>query len=144
MSDSPKDRFKPSTREVITRAKASVAQYKHAYITPEHILLGLLDAGGEPIHTAFKTCTATAEQIRVLLQRHLRAGDFQIADDQLGFSERAKRVVETAREEALRAKSEQIGPEHLLLGLLQVQNTVAGAVLRAVDLNDTRVREVLK
>lgn len=142
MPDSPKDRFKPATRDVITRAKASVAEYKHAYITPEHILLGLLEAGGEPIHKALKTSSATVEQVRVLLQRHLRAGDFKIPEDQLGFSERAKRVVETAREESLRAKSDQIGPEHLLLGLLLVQNTVAGAVLRAVDLNDTKVREV--
>lgn len=144
MPDTPKDRFKPATRDVITRAKASVLKYKHAYITPEHILLGLLDAGGESVVAAFNCANASQDQIRVLLERHLRAGDFTIAEDQLGFSERAKRVVETAREESARAKSEQIGPEHLLLGLLQVQNTVAGAVLRAVDLNDANVRAVLK
>lgn len=144
MPEAPKDRFKPATREVITRAKASVTRFKHAYITPEHILLGLLDAGGESVAAAFKCANATQDQIRVLLERHLRNGDFSIVEDQLGFSERAKRVVETAREESARTKSEQIGPEHLLLGLLQVQNTVAGAVLRAVDLNDAKVREVLK
>lgn len=144
MPETPKDRFKPATRDVVARAKASVTRYKHAYITPEHLFLGILDVGGEPVLTGLRQASATPEQLRELLERHLRPGDFSIPEDQLGFSERAKRVVETAREESARAKADQIGPEHLLLGLLQVQNTVAGAVLRAADLNDEKVRAVLK
>lgn len=140
---SPSDRFKSATREVIARAKTSVATFRHAYVTPEHILLGLLEAGGEPALTALKRASATPEQIRVLVERHLRNGEFDVAIDQLSFSERGKRVVETAREEATKAKAAQIGPEHLLLGLLLVRNTVAGAVLRAVDLSEEGVREVV-
>jgi ATP-dependent Clp protease ATP-binding subunit ClpC len=143
MSDAQQDRFKPATREVITRAKTSVAKFRHAYVTPEHILLGILDAGGEPALTALKRASATAEQIRVLVERHLRNGEFEIKAEELSFSERGKRVVETAREEATKAKAAQIGPEHLLLGLLLVRNTVAGAVLRAVDLNEESVREIV-
>jgi len=137
------DRFTPTLRETIERAKQSVLKYKHTHITPEHLLLGLVSVADPEVLRGVKIATATPEQIRILVERHLRAGDAAISEDQLGFSERAKRVIETAREESVRAQKPQIGPEHLLIGLTLVRNTVASAVLAAVDLKTDLLRETL-
>jgi len=137
------DRFTKSTREAIAHAKKSVLQYKYSHITPEHILLGLIRGGDATVLKAMRTGRATPEQIRVLLEHHLRVGDYELTEEELAFSERAKRVIEAAREECGRAQKPQIAPEHILLGLTRVRNTVAGAVLAAVDLNMETVRKAL-
>ena len=137
------DRFTASTRDIIVRARESVIQYKHTHITPEHMLLALMDTKDDALAAGMKTAKATPEQIKVLLKHHLRIGEVVMKEDQITFSERAKRVIETAREESIRAQSQQIGPQHLLLGLAMVRNTVAGAVLAAVDLKEDTLRATL-
>jgi len=137
------DRFTPTLRETIDRAKQSVLKYKHTHITPEHLLLGLIAISDPEVLRGLKIATAKPEQIRILVEHHLRVGDAAIPEDQLGFSERAKRVIETAREESVRTHKQQIGPEHLLIGLTAVRNTVAAAVLAAVDLKTDLLRQTL-
>lgn len=134
------DRFTDATRNAIALAKQSVVQFRHTHITPEHMLLGLLGDGSPAVLTALKTGKATPEQIRLLVLQHLRPNPSGIPEEMIRFSERAKRVIETAKEEAVRAKVEQIGPEYLLLGLTRVANTVCGAVLRAVDVKTETIR----
>ena len=137
------DRFTPGVRDVIERAKASVMKYKHTHITPEHLLLGLVDSADTAIQKGFTIANATPAQVRVLVEHHLRGGETVLKVEDLTFSERAKRVIETAREEAQRASREQIAPEHLLLGLTRVRNTVASAVLAAVDLKEDELRSAV-
>ena len=138
------DRFTPATRNAIALAKEKVIEFKHTHITPEHILMGLLSDGDEKVVLALKSAKASADQIRDLVLHHLRPGDEGIPEHLITFSERAKRVIETAKEEAQRVRAPQIGPEHLLLGLTRVPNTVCGAVLRAVDLTTEAVRGTLE
>jgi ATP-dependent Clp protease ATP-binding subunit ClpC len=144
MSDvEPHDRFTPATRDVIAQAKKSVREYKYTHITPEHILLGILAAGDGVVLKGIKAGKATPAQIKVLVQHHLRPGEHDVPEEQLSLSERAKRVVEAAKEESVRAQKPQIAPEHLLLGLTRVRNTVASAVLAAVDLQTDLLRDAM-
>jgi ATP-dependent Clp protease ATP-binding subunit ClpC len=138
------DRFTPTTRDTIERARQSVLKYKHTHITPEHILLGLLTITDPVLLKGVALGKAKPDQIRILVEHHLRIGETVVPEDQLGFSERAKRVIEAAKEESVRGQQQQIAPEHLLLGLIQVRNTVASAVLAAIDLNVDLVREAVK
>ena len=135
------ERFTQSTRDVVERAKASARRYKHTHITPEHLLLGMIEIKDVQILKCLKAAKATPEQIVLLVQHHLRPGNVELAEAELSFSERAKRVLESAKAECLRAQKKQIAPEHLLIGLAQVHNTVAGAVLAAVDLNPDVLRK---
>lgn len=134
------DRFTEATRRAIALAKQSVLDYRHTHITPEHILLGLLACESPTVLVALRASKATPEQIRALLLHHLRPGAEGIPEDLVTFSERGKRVVEAAKEESVRVKALQVGPEHLLLGLTKVTHTVCGAVLRAVGISTESVR----
>jgi ATP-dependent Clp protease ATP-binding subunit ClpC len=58
------------------------------------------------------------------------------------FTQRARRVLTLAHQEAERMHQEQIGTEHLLLGLLGEEGGVAGRVLRDLGLEFDRVREI--
>jgi ATP-dependent Clp protease ATP-binding subunit ClpC len=59
------------------------------------------------------------------------------------FTQRARRVLSLAHQEAERARQGLIGTEHLLLGLLEEDGGVAGRVLRELGLESARVREMV-
>jgi len=60
------------------------------------------------------------------------------------FTQRARRVLSLAHQEAERARQSNIGTEHLLLGLMEEEGGVAGRVLRELGMTSDRVREVIQ
>src|SRR5574342_210174 len=60
------------------------------------------------------------------------------------FTQRARRVLSLAHQEAERARNNNIGTEHLLLGLMDEEGGVAGRVLRELGMSSDRVREVIR
>ena len=60
------------------------------------------------------------------------------------FTQRARRVLSIAHQEAERAQNNNIGTEHLLLGLMEEEGGVAGRVLRELGMTADRVREVIR
>jgi ATP-dependent Clp protease ATP-binding subunit ClpC len=59
------------------------------------------------------------------------------------FTQRARRVLSLAHQEAERARQNLIGTEHLLVGLIEEEGGVAGRVLREMGLDVDRVREMV-
>ena len=60
------------------------------------------------------------------------------------FTQRARRVLSLAHQEAERARQDSIGTEHLLLGLMNEEGGVAGRVLRELGLDSDRMREIVE
>jgi ATP-dependent Clp protease ATP-binding subunit ClpC len=60
------------------------------------------------------------------------------------FTQRARRVLSLAHQEAERARQNNIGTEHLLLGLMDEEGGVAGRVLRELGMTPDRVREIVQ
>jgi ATP-dependent Clp protease ATP-binding subunit ClpC len=68
-----------------------------------------------------------------------------VADDKMQrFTQRARRVLSLAHEEAERMHHNYIGTEHLLLGLIREEGGVAGRVLRELGLDPARVKEMVE
>ena len=57
------------------------------------------------------------------------------------FTERARKVLQLAQEEAQRFNHNYIGTEHLLLGLLRVEEGMAARVLGSLEINVEKVRD---
>ena len=60
------------------------------------------------------------------------------------FTQRARRVLAYAQEEAERLNHSYIGTEHLLLGLLREESGIAGKVLRDLNVQFERVTELVE
>ena len=60
------------------------------------------------------------------------------------FTQRARRVLSLAHQEAERARQNNIGTEHLLLGLMEEEGGVAGRVLRELGMDSDRMREIVE
>src|SRR5258708_34264825 len=60
------------------------------------------------------------------------------------FTQRARRVLSVVEEEAERRQHSAIGTEHLLLGLIRVENGIAGRVLRDLGVDPRSVQELVE
>ena len=60
------------------------------------------------------------------------------------FTQRARRVLSLAHQEAERMRQNKISTEHLLLGLIQEEGGIAGRVLRDLGLEPERVQEMVE
>jgi ATP-dependent Clp protease ATP-binding subunit ClpC len=60
------------------------------------------------------------------------------------FSPKVKEVISFSREEALRLKHDQIGIEHLLLGLIREGDGMAIKVLRSLDIDIALFRKKIE
>ncbi len=60
------------------------------------------------------------------------------------FTQRTRRVLSLAQEEAERLRHSAIGTEHLLLGLMREEGGVAGRVLRDLGLEQHKVEELVE
>ncbi|HSB89432.1 MAG TPA: ATP-dependent Clp protease ATP-binding subunit [Anaerolineales bacterium] len=67
-----------------------------------------------------------------------------MSDKMQRFTQRARRVLSLAHEEAERLHHNYIGTEHLLLGLIREEGGVAGRVLRELGLDPARVKEMVE
>src|SRR3954465_8306848 len=57
------------------------------------------------------------------------------------FTDRARKVMQLANQEAQRLNHEYIGTEHILLGLVKEGSGVAANVLKNLDINLHKVRQ---
>ena len=60
------------------------------------------------------------------------------------FTDRAKKVISIARQEAQRLNSEFIGTEHILLGIMQEGGGVAAKVIRALSIDSKKIRQEIE
>jgi ATP-dependent Clp protease ATP-binding subunit ClpC len=60
------------------------------------------------------------------------------------FTERARKVLQLAQEEAQRLHHNYIGTEHLLLGLVRENEGIAGKVLTSLDVDLEQVRKAVE
>jgi ATP-dependent Clp protease ATP-binding subunit ClpC len=60
------------------------------------------------------------------------------------LTQRARRVLSLAHQEAEQMRHNYIGTEHLLLGLIREEGGVAGRVLRELGLEVSRVQEIVQ
>src|SRR5690242_18619688 len=60
------------------------------------------------------------------------------------FTDRARKVLKLANEEAQRARHDYIGTEHILLGLIQEGTGVAAQTLRNLDVDLRKIRSEIE
>ena len=113
----PMERFTRQAQEAMARTQAVVAQFGHATVEPEHLLLALLDHAG-PVADAVTSLKgdpkALASQVRAYLNRQPRQGP----SGQLFLGRRGKRILDAAIVAANQGQDKYIGVEHLFLATL--------------------------
>ncbi len=136
------ERYTEKARRVIFFARYEALQYGSQVISPEHILLGLMreDKTLSPRFFPFRN-NLPVEAVRREVEERIVLRERIPQSAELHLSPETKRILVFASEEGKQMKSRHIGPEHLLLGIVREQRSIAAEILYQYGLNVQNVRE---
>jgi ATP-dependent Clp protease ATP-binding subunit ClpA len=161
----------PEGKKVIEMAVDETRHFNHHYVGTEHILLGLLrlpeSMGIQALQAmgveakAVKTQTLQMMQAtqvhethpdgsRIVLQaQEMSQGkgpsiEYRHSKSVEAFNEDAREALQLAQNEAQRFSHNYIGTEHLLLGLVRREESVAGRVLSQLGIELQKVRSAVE
>jgi len=137
------NRFTSRALQVLFHARSEVSQLGSSAVEPEHILLGVLDEGKGLGSRILARTGGALDDFRSDIVRRLTGRERVPESDEIPFSASAKRALQYAAEEADRLLHNYIGTEHLLLGLLREERSIAAEVLAARGLRIEAVREAI-
>ena len=123
----------------IMLAQEEARRLGHNLVGTEQILLGLMAEGTSVAAIVLKEFGVSLESVRNLVAKIIGRGSGSIPAE-LPFTPKAKRLFELAFKEARLLAHNYIGPEHLLLAILQDKDSVAGKVLQHLGVDHGVVR----
>jgi hypothetical protein len=126
------ERFTERARQVVVLAQDEARSLQHNYIGTEHLLLGLLREEEGVAARVLEGLDITLEEVQAQVARIVGRGD-EGATGQIPFTPRAKKALELSLREAMRLGHNYIGTEHILLGLVAVDQGVAVRILLDFD-----------
>jgi len=159
------ERFTDRARRALVLAQEEARELDHAFIGPEHILLGLLHEGDGVAARALGSLGITIEGVRERVRgatgesrltggvwvasmtsehsssepRPRRSPPRPASSGSTPFTPRAKKVLELSLREALQLGHSYIGTEHMLLGIVREGDSVAA---QALESTGTELREI--
>ena len=138
------ERYSENARRTLFFARYEASLLGSRSIEAHHLLLGLIREGQEASARIFAEAAVSLPDLRreieqmALPQRRWLATSVEIP-----FSADTKRALSAAAEEAERLLHSQIGPEHLLLGLLRIDESPTATLLAANRISLAAVHEAI-
>ena len=136
------NRFTPRAQNALRLAQAAAEELGHSYVGSEHLLLGLLREEAGAAHRCLAEQSVTVERARAAVIDIVGTGLAGLAPPQ-GLTPRAKRVIENAVGESGRTGGGYVGTEHLLLGILRENGTMAMRVLDTIGADPRKLQTAL-
>src|SRR6201989_2775857 len=135
------ERYTERARRVLFFARYEASQLGSISIETEHLLLGLIREGKGLTSRIFARSHLSLESIRKEIEGRTVFREKVSTSVEIPFSAETKRVLQFAAEEADRLLHNYIGTEHLLLGILREERSVAASILMEKGMRLNAVRE---
>ena len=135
------ERYTERARRVLFFARYEASQLGSISIETEHLLLGLIREGKGLTSRIFARSHLSLETIRKEIEGRTVFREKVSTSVEIPFSTETKRVLQHAAEEADRLLHNYIGTEHLLLGILSEDRSVAASILSEKSMRLSTVRE---
>jgi uncharacterized protein YbbC (DUF1343 family) len=137
------ERYTEMARRVIFFARYEASYFGAPMIEPEHLLLGL-SREDKPLFARFLTDSKQSlVSIRGQVEQHSSSRARIDVAVELPLGPDTKQALFYAHEESERMGNHHIGTEHLLLGLMRLENSIAAQILRDLGLRIDAMRDVL-
>jgi len=133
------ERFTERARRVMVLAQEEARALRQNFIGTEHLLLGLIHEGDGIAAQALEHLGITLDLARARVEDTM--APTPAPDGPPPFTPRAKKVLEFSLREALQLGHNYIGTEHILLGLVRVDDGRGAHVLIDLGADLARVRQ---
>ncbi|MCI0378402.1 MAG: hypothetical protein L0215_12405 [Gemmataceae bacterium] len=119
------DQFTGQARKAMQRAYQEAQRWQHDYLGTGHLLAGVLREGGLELADLLRGRGLDRDQLLGEVERLLEASPEGQALAQLPLTPSCKKSLEWARAEARAQNGARVAPNHLLLGLLRLEDAEA-------------------
>lgn len=135
------DKFAEGARKAMQLSRLESRSFNHDYIGTEHILLGLIAEGQGVAASILKNFDVELDQVRSKIETLVKTNSAPVnANSQLAFTPRTKKALEAAVNEAAQLNKDNVGVEHLLLGLLKEEENLAVRILTQLGVDIEALR----
>jgi ATP-dependent Clp protease ATP-binding subunit ClpB len=141
------DRFTNKAQEAVTGCRSYLTRFGHSQVTPEHLLLAMLDQEDGLAAKILEKLDAKPQEIDDDVVKYLQAqpkgSAVNVAKDEIQVSTKLMQVLEIAEQEAGRLKDQFISIEHLLIAVCDESKGQAGTILKKHGVTKDRILKAL-
>ncbi|MCZ6696281.1 MAG: ATP-dependent Clp protease ATP-binding subunit [Acidobacteria bacterium] len=135
------EKYTEKAKKILFLARYEASQMGSKVIGSEHLLLGLIKEGDDLVRDLFIRSSVNLDLLCAELEARGPSGEKQATPIEIPFSEETKRILACAEEEAERLLHPYVSDEHILLGLLRVEDSAAGRMLAEKGMRLYALRE---
>lgn len=137
------ENYTPEARQAITYAREIARQFQHRMVGPEHLLLGIIRTHDLITESLFARLQVDTMRLCQAIGFVIgRGGNRGVTSEPL-WNALTQAALVRAKSEAANAGEAEVGIEHLLLGLLDDDESVAVSVLESFDVTFFAARQHL-
>lgn len=141
------DRFTNKAQEAITSCRTLISRLGHREVTPEHLLLSILEqqdgVAGRILDRLGVKPETVIEETERYLNGQPKSTSLSSSKDEILVSSKLMSVFEIAGQEAERLKDQYVSVEHLLIALCDESKSQAGTILKRHGVNREAILKVL-
>ncbi|MCL6518656.1 MAG: ornithine carbamoyltransferase [Armatimonadetes bacterium] len=134
-------RFTEKARLAIFYAQEEAAKRKSRIVGTEHLLLGLLHKPDNIAKRVFQRIGVNEESLRREIEKMAPVSDTGDVNQDMQLSANAKRAIDLAYQSARELRSNYVGTEHLLLGLVKNDRGTVAPLLAQMGVTFERVKQ---
>ncbi|HET6383626.1 MAG TPA: ATP-dependent Clp protease ATP-binding subunit [Armatimonadota bacterium] len=135
-------RFTERAKRVVIAAQEEAAHAGEPYVSPEHLLLGLVKENDSVATKVLERLGVAAQRVRQEVERQIGGRGYgRLNNNDVTLDPRMKRVLDFAYDEARQSSTNYIGTEHLLLGIIREGDGVAYRTLAKLGVDIISARK---
>ena len=134
--------FSEQTHDLLQKAAQRAVAFGKREVDTEHLLEALMDS--DVVEAILKQVKVSPDEVRNQIESDAERGDFTPDRDEqieISVSPRVKSALEHAFNASRELGHSYVGPEHLLIGLAEEQDGLAGDLLRKYGLTPHALRQ---
>ena len=135
------ERFTDRAKLVMQLATKVAGEFNHEYIGSEHIMLGLLNEKSGGVARCVLTDLGISEYLEKSIRDNMTKGPEIVTMGLLPRTPRAALAISKATEWTQKLNHSHVGTEHLLLGVLDVEDTVPMVLIQQSSVTVEAVRQ---
>ena len=128
--------FNPEIKKAMARGKMEAEKMGHAYVGPEHLLLGVLSMPDTLAARVLRNLAVDIQALKDTVRQNVHRNGGQASGhtiSQLPLNDKADRVLKVTFLEAKALKTSVVSPEHLILSILRNKELPATKILRQFE-----------
>jgi ATP-dependent Clp protease ATP-binding subunit ClpC len=135
------DAFSEQTMEILQRAAEKAHELQRTELDTEHLLYVLADT--DVCSVLLKELKLSSQDIKSYIDKHAQVGTAlpSASLDKMTVSPRLKKAFQFAFQASKDLGHSYVGPEHLLIGLAAVPESVAGTLLKKYGITPEAIRQ---